>query len=275
MNNKVLFRSVAIAFLSIAWMHSTGSVVYAHDGPTNLNFEDATVSESFVPQQWSAGNKKFLHHYKETIVDSGASSGSHALRIASIGAPAESESVSIVGEPPRNQGNVSQFFDAAPYRGKIVKFSIDARRDSGNCEGRLWMMVERNGQILSYTENRYNPVTTSKWDRYQVTLEIDTAATTITIGCVVRGEGVVFFDDASFKTVSKEAQLANGYWGNTAITYVDFNLPDGKKRTVLASDILRINGSWNGGVLIMNGGEQIRYSYFPKDVIEAINNPRK
>src|SRR5205807_4881330 len=93
----------------------------AQSGPQDLDFEGVKITDDRVAQKWFAPKKEYTPHYKTEIVSGNAYSGKKCAEISSTGTPTAQEF-----------GNIMQYFDATPFRGKTVRFRAAVRVESSS-----------------------------------------------------------------------------------------------------------------------------------------------
>jgi C-terminal processing protease CtpA/Prc len=101
-------------------------------------------------------------------------------------------------------GNLLQSFDAAPYRGKRVRYKAAVRADVqgfGN-QAQLWMRVDRKNDEPGFFDNMSDrPIRDNRWKDYEIVGDVADDAVSITIGIMFFGEGKCWCDNASFRVV--------------------------------------------------------------------------
>jgi C-terminal processing protease CtpA/Prc len=129
-------------------------------------------------------------------------------------------------------GNVMIRIDGTPYQGKDFVFSAAVKmKENSAGHGQLWFRVDRKGNKRGFFENMRNrPIKSVEWKEYKIEGTIDDDAKWLNIGSFLKGEGELFFDEASLKVFEdgswEEIELAdsgfekgalkkkfkNGYW---------------------------------------------------------------
>jgi hypothetical protein len=154
----------------------------APTAPVNLGFEAGHPGEPpsgwFVPQPSTAAG------YKAELTAEGSKSGKYCAVISA--------------KPDANVnagfGNLMQQFDAAPYRGKMVRYRAAVRTQSAIGLGRaqLWMRIDRAGGVMGFFDNMQDrPIVSPEWKFYDITGTIDSDASLINIGLMLLGAGKV------------------------------------------------------------------------------------
>ena len=108
-------------------------------------------------------------------------------------------------------GNLMQVIDAAPYRGKRVRFRAAVRstvEGAGN-QAMLWMRVDRTDKEESgFFDNMHDrPIKAKEWKHYDVVGDVADDASLINLGMVLVGSGKAWLDDASFELVGADVPV--------------------------------------------------------------------
>jgi len=130
-------------------------------------------------------------------------------------------------------GTMSQYFSAAPYAAKRVRFSAYIRaqgvdpRPSGESWAGLWMRVDdtnqpgvRGGPKVLVIDNMHQTGTdraitgTRAWQNYSVVLDVAPNATGIGLGILLHGAGEVWISGMKVETVGPDVPV-------TALPYQD------------------------------------------------------
>lgn len=119
-------------------------------------------------------------------------------------------------------GNITQNYNAAPFRGKEFLFKAAVKVPKGSAQ--LWFRVDRAGGKTVFLHNMHNhPIQTNQWKTYEIKGNIANNAHTIAFGCFLNGSGQMFTDD--FQLLIKEKNK----WIPVPIINPDFeNDPEGK-----------------------------------------------
>jgi hypothetical protein len=117
-------------------------------------------------------------------------------------------------ERPGPFGNVMQRIDAAPFRGKRLRYRAAVRTQIDGEEGaaQLWMRVDRireKGQRrMGFFDNMGNrPIRKREWDNYEIVGDVAEDAETINVGMFLRGSGQAWLDDTSLEIVDKDTEV--------------------------------------------------------------------
>ena len=109
----------------------------------------------------------------------------------------------------KSWGTLMQYFSAADYRGKRVRFDADVRTESvGNWAG-LWMRVDSPEKYSSsFYNSQDKPVKgTTAWKRRSVVLDVAADASTISIGVISAGAGATWIDNLRVEVVGKDVPV--------------------------------------------------------------------
>src|SRR2546421_12535058 len=127
------FAQLFISFFLIACLKQDIGTYDPKDGPQDLDFEGAKITADHnAPQKWFGPKEGQAPHYKTEIVSGNAYSGKECAMISSIGTPDNGEF-----------GNIMQFVDATPFRGKTIRFRGVVRVESASTAiAQMWMRVD-------------------------------------------------------------------------------------------------------------------------------------
>ncbi len=153
--------------------------------PQNLDFEDELVSLGMAG--WFAPPS--IKDYQVKLTSHNPHSGKQCVEVSSL----RSE--------PNGFGNVMQYIDATPYRGKKITYKAYVRSEAklplGNAQ--LWLRVDRTNKKKGFFDNMHDrPIISPVWKEYTITGIVDDDARGIAIGCMMHGEGKIYVDDVSF-----------------------------------------------------------------------------
>ena len=110
------------------------------------------------------------------------------------------------GGPPSAFGNVFQSPDAAPLRGKRVRYRAWVRTELpaglANRAG-IWLRVDRPGGRMGFFDNMdARPITgTTGWRAYEIVGDVAADATGVTFGMLLAGAGQAWLDDATLEVM--------------------------------------------------------------------------
>jgi erythromycin esterase len=143
-----------------------------HRAPVNLDFAQGRVGT--VPPGWSAAVGPAAGAYRVARVDCGAE-------------------VSRLDGPWRwGVGRLSQRLDARPYRGTLVRLSVEARADSLDHTAEAQVRLEATGPGGApgpHVDLGLGGVRSSRWRRYQVELAVPADARDLTVCFQLAGHG--------------------------------------------------------------------------------------
>lgn len=161
-------------------------------GPINLGFEDGHLGEP--PAGWFVPRPSTAAGYKAELTVDKPKSGKYCAIIS-----AKSDA-----NLDASFGNLMQQFDAAPYRGKMVRFRAAIRTQTtlGMGKAQLWMRVDRSSGVMGFFDNMQDrPIVSAEWNFYDITGTIDSDASLVNIGIMLLGTGKVWIDEASFEVL--------------------------------------------------------------------------
>jgi len=156
----------------------------------NPGFESTAPGRRNDPEGWftyqHAGDKS----YNFVLDTSDPHGGTRSLRIDNIG--------------PEPYGSVAQSVVAAPYAGKVARYSAWLKtRDASENGAVLTILVLANGAVVSQNFMAEAPVKGSKgWTRYTITLPVPGNAERVEIGAMMQGKGSLWLDDVELEFVS-------------------------------------------------------------------------
>lgn len=187
----------AIAARTLVW---TSLVAAAQTVPTNAGFEQGQPGQA--PDHWRVPQVPGYHVF---VSDEAPKSGRQCVTIKRG------------TEKAGPFGNVMQKIDAAPFRGKRVRYRAAVRTESDGPDGRaqLWMRVDlpaKKGQpSLGFFDNMaHRPIRKKDWDDYEIVGDIAEDAETINIGMFLAGSGQAWMDDVSLEIVDQDAKVTGG-----------------------------------------------------------------
>jgi C-terminal processing protease CtpA/Prc len=101
-------------------------------------------------------------------------------------------------------GTVMTSFDAAPYRGKRIRFRAAVRVEVPTSQDKvgLWLRVDREGGARGFFDNMGNrPITSPAWKTYEIVGEVAPDAKSVHLGLLLSGSGKAWIDSASVETL--------------------------------------------------------------------------
>ncbi len=163
--------------------------------PTNLDFEQGQPGQ--MPPGWFMPSHPAEEGYTATIVTEKPEGGRQAALLA------------LEGDRKGDQvfGTMMTSFDAAPYRGKRIRFRAAVRIEAPTPQdwAGLWVRVDREGRTMGFFDNMRNrPITSADWKTYEIVGEVAPDAKVINLGLLLSGSGKAWIDSASFETLSAE-----------------------------------------------------------------------
>jgi C-terminal processing protease CtpA/Prc len=175
------FRSLLLAALALAAPLAPAS---AQSAPANPGFEEGAptlTAWAFRPQP----------SYEFALDSVDAHEGRWAARLTGQGGEA----------PPNAFGNLLQRVDAAPYRGRRVRYRAWVRTALTAGRAGLWMRVDRaDGTTGFFDRMDARPITgRTGWTQYDIVGEVAPDAQAIYVGLLVIGQGPAWVDAASLE----------------------------------------------------------------------------
>ena len=177
--------------------HEDSSVVETPVAIENPGFESRDPGRQGAPPGWWKLQHAGPESYVFVLDASNPHGGERSLRISNIG--------------PEPFGTLLQKLDAAPFRGRTLRYSAWIRTDGakGNRYGAgagLLLHAMRGGYPVSRVSMRKDAVGgTTDWARYQVTLKVPADAEHIEIGLSLYGAGSAWLDDVELAVVEPRA----------------------------------------------------------------------
>jgi C-terminal processing protease CtpA/Prc len=161
--------------------------------PANLDFEEGDVGQ--VPLGWVSPTIEF--GYTAKLIEENPKTGRRCVLLSS----------DPEAKPTGHGfGNVMQVIDAAPYRGKRVRFRGAVRAEANGREGKvqLWLRVDRSGSKRGFFDNTGDRLITSgQWQYYDIVGDIDEDAAVINIGMILIGKGKACLDSVSIEDLGE------------------------------------------------------------------------
>lgn len=167
-------------------------------GPANPGFEQGEAGQA--PPGWFVPPVLRKAGYSAELRRQGCHGGSGCAVVLVPANP-----------PPEMFGNLMQSFDAAPYRGRNVRFRAWVRLEPVEAGDRaqLWLRVDRTGGQMGFFDNMGDrPIRSSQWQSYEITGVIDSDAQSLNIGLMSLGRGRAWIDDVSFEIIQSTASAA-------------------------------------------------------------------
>lgn len=168
--------------------------------PTSLlnpGFEEGQAGD--FPPGWTAAQKDENEGFWIRIVDEQPARGKQCAQIL----PAVKE------RPPGSRyGSLRQSIDATPFRGRRVRFRAAVRTavEEGKGRAQLWMRVDRKNEQPGFFETMTDrPITSPRWEWYEIVGDVAVDAERITVGMMFYGEGAAWIDSTSLEAVDEAA----------------------------------------------------------------------
>ncbi|MBL0938944.1 MAG: erythromycin esterase family protein [Gemmatimonadaceae bacterium] len=108
---------------------------------------------------------------------------------------------------------VNQALNAAPYRGKRVRFSGWVQADSIISGAGLWMRIDGATRQVGFDNmliSRRPIVGTATWHQVSVVLDVPQEAISLTLGALITGRGTLRVDDVTLDTVALTTPVTAG-----------------------------------------------------------------
>jgi len=108
-------------------------------------------------------------------------------------------------------GTLMQNFRADHYLGKRVCFSAFVKTEGAQDWAGLWMCVDKGSKEVAFDNMQNRPIKgTTKWQKYDVVLNVPQDATGIFFGVLLSGSGTVWLNDAKFEAVGPTVLTTKG-----------------------------------------------------------------
>ncbi len=94
-------------------------------------------------------------------------------------------------------GNLTISIELEKYLGKRLKYTGWVKLKEGSKgSGHLSMRVNKSDYSIGFIDNmRSRPIKSNEWNEYEIIGEVDTLATTLKIGCMLKGKGTLYLDN--------------------------------------------------------------------------------
>jgi hypothetical protein len=151
-------------------------------GPQNLQFQAGELGQ--VPTGWF-GN---MPGYTARLTAEGVSTGKRAVEIAGA------------AQPPSQFGLLRINFNAAPYRGKKIRFRAAVRVEGSTPEDRaqLWLRVDLQQGMGFFDNMGDRPIRTRDWQYFDIVGDVANDAEQIFLGMMLIQKGKAWISDATF-----------------------------------------------------------------------------
>jgi C-terminal processing protease CtpA/Prc len=174
---------------SLTFIALTVGIAYSQllPAPQNLGFEEGQPGN--VPPGWRVPTS--INGYAAKLSSDNPKTGKYCAEVAWTGS-----------DKPSPFGNLMQIFDAAPYRGKRVRFRAAVRATGSDTRAQLWFREDRADKTMGFLDNMDDrPITKSEWQYYDSTEDVGRDAAALNIGMLVFGHGSACIDDVSIEIV--------------------------------------------------------------------------
>jgi len=213
--------------------------------PLNLGFELTGLVARTTPSRWFGGGTGYQAVLDTAVVHS----GKRSLRIQ----PA------TASLPPNAFGVMSTSIPATGLAGKTVRFRGYIKTDAVE-EGYagLWMRQDAPGRMITLDNmSDRGPRGTTEWQPYDITMKIDSAASTLVIGALHPGRGTAWFDSFSLEIDGKAYEVPPPWTATAAeVAWVkDHAIPIATSDPKAPLDDLRPLGAVVGDARIVSLGE--------------------
>src|ERR1035437_2115150 len=139
--------------LRFGFLLAASASLFAQPGIPNGDFENGAPGT--LPAPWFVPTA--FQHYQVSWTSEGCQQGKGCVDLTP--GPASGN----------NPGNIMQMFDAAPYRGKLVRYRAAVNVASGAHAG-LWFRIDRPGGRMGFFDNmQARPITTAgRWEYFEI-----------------------------------------------------------------------------------------------------------
>lgn len=121
----------------------------------------------------------------------------------------------------RGFGSTGSQIDAKPYRGMKIRLKSSIKVADGGT-GQMWLRVDKENKALGFFDNMDSrPVKKEDWAVYEITGTVDSDATLIVFGLLLKGIGKVWVDDFTMEVENQ------GKWTVVPIKNASFEELDG------------------------------------------------
>lgn len=117
--------------------------------------------------------------------------------------------IKFIGDKPEGFGALMQMFKADDYLGKRLRMSAWIRTEDADAAA-PWFRIDGAKGMLGF-DNMGNRIVkgTSDWTKYELTLDVPSAAINIAFGGLVSGKGQAWLDDFMFEVVGQDVPTTN------------------------------------------------------------------
>lgn len=164
--------------------------------PVNLDFETGAPGE--MPPGWMLSNPQPQPGIAVRIVTDDPAQGAQAVTLTRAADAAATSSL-----------NLLQLVDAAPLRGRRVRFRMAVKTASAAAPVQMWLRIDGAAAPGAQPPNLFldnmldRPIVNQTWRHFEIVTDVPAAAARIGFGAYLVGPGQAWLDDATFETVAK------------------------------------------------------------------------
>jgi hypothetical protein len=152
------------------------------------------------------------------VVDTGGGGWTVGIDTSQHHSGKESAEISSNAKPdttPDQFGNLMQWIDATPYRGKHFRFSGWVKSDVASGWAGLWVRVDGDWTTTRrdcFDNMQDRPIKgQTDWKQYSVVVDVPPTSTQIFFGCLFNGKGKIWIDDTGAESVSTDVPLTGTF----------------------------------------------------------------
>jgi C-terminal processing protease CtpA/Prc len=192
-----------VAFLAV-WASGARAATEAGapQGPANPDFEKGNVGG--LPIGWDHPASSRKNGFTVALTEEGPKKGKRSVVISR-----ELKGNRFDYATMLDQGKVTQSFDAAPYRGKLVRVRVTARTAlSGyRSQGQVLVRVPRKGGLPSFYDDLADrPIQRKDWHDCEILAEVARDAQAIDLELILQGHGKAWFAAVRVEVVGKAGE---------------------------------------------------------------------
>lgn len=163
--------------------------------PSPVNLDLAQGEMGHIPPGWALTQNSVELGYKASLTEEDPNQGRRCV---------------VLSGDSASFGTLMQKFDAAPYRGKRVRFKslvrVDLAAGEGNWAG-LWMRVDLKKGMGYFDNMQDRPIKRGEWKAYEVEGDVAPDAESVNVGLLVAGSGKAWMGIASFEVVGNATPI--------------------------------------------------------------------
>jgi hypothetical protein len=111
---------------------------------------------------------------------------------------------------PAGFGTYMQTIDAAEYRGKRVRLSVQVKSEGIADWAGVWMRVDSSSGPIAFDNMQDRPIRgTQEWTNHAIVLDVGPNATAIAFGVLLTGKGSVWIDDVAMEAVGQDVAVTD------------------------------------------------------------------